>query len=187
MRSIILVCAILLSLSTSCKDNSKNDQTGESVQKENKIDPKDELGSSPQDQPIEQTEAEAEPEKETTAINGQYIKSDHPEDTNCNCYCLDVQLNSVAELCLKDQELYIDGRFEQDGNNINLYYSGKSSRTQNSEIPWDKFEKNTPIAVLSPTANGMKLDWKGFSINGEIAVDYALYGKKTLEGNYKKK
>jgi len=30
------------------------------------------------------------------------------------------------------------------------------------------------------------LDWKGFYIDGELAVDYAIYGKKTLEGTYKK-
>jgi hypothetical protein len=32
----------------------------------------------------------------------------------------------------------------------------------------------------------MVLDWKGFSIDGELAVDYAIFGKKTLEGTYKK-
>lgn len=185
MRVAIFLCAIFLSLSISCKDNSKNDQTGEPVSTENKLEPKNEIGSASQDQPIDQSKVGQE--KDAFTLTGRYIKSDHPEDINCNCYCLDVQLNSTTELCLKDQELYINGRFEQDGDNINLYYAGKSSRTPNSEIPWEKFEKNIPIAVLSPTSNGIKLDWKGFKINGEIAVDYALYGKKTLEGNYKKK
>jgi zinc D-Ala-D-Ala carboxypeptidase len=33
----------------------------------------------------------------------------------------------------------------------------------------------------------MELDWLGFTINGDLAMDYAIFGKKTLEGQYKKK
>lgn len=185
MRTILFLCAILLSLATSCKDDPKSKEGNEAIPTEESIEPRDKLGGSVQDQPID--EIKTEPDKEITTLTGQYIKNDHPEDINCNCYCLDIQMNAVSELCLKESELYINGRFEKDGNNINLFYSGKSSRTQNNNIPWNEFERTKPIAVISPTDEGLELDWKGFSIDGEIAVDYALYGKKTLEGTYKKK
>ena len=181
----------------SCKDNKQNtDEELDEYQTET-IDSWEETGNSDGSQDSDQNaevpdsdRSNSESGEKTTSdnnISGTYIKSDHPEDWNCSCFCLDVKMSGTSELCLSQDKLYINGRFEQRGNNINIYYSGKSSKTTNSDIPWDKFEKNTPIAVLSPSANGFDLDWKGFSIDGEIAVDYALYGKKTLEGTYKRK
>lgn len=119
--------------------------------------------------------------------SGLYLKTDNPEDGNCSCYCLDIKTSGTSELCLSKDKLYINGRFEQNGKTINIFYAGKSSKTQNNDLPWDKFDKTQPVAVLSPSADGYKLDWKGFKINGEVAVDYALFGKKTLEGTYKLK
>ena len=170
---------------TSCKDNPGKVDTKtyktDSSYPEKKVDTSNR-------QSLEEDKGLDSPEKtEPETLSGLYIRDDHPEDTACNCYCLDVQLNSTAELCLAENDLYIYGRFEQEGDLINIYYSGKSPKNTNTEIPWDEFDRNLPIAVLRSSGEGMKLDWKGFSINEQIAVDYALYGKKTLEGNYKKK
>lgn len=124
---------------------------------------------------------------ENVALSGTFIKDDHTDDTDCSCYCINVANSGNGELCLREGELYINSRFSQSGNDINIYYTGKSSKTNDKEIPWDKFETGTPIAVISPSGDGFKLDWKGFSIDGDIAMDYAILGKKTLEGTYKRK
>ncbi|MCP9201415.1 hypothetical protein MKO06_16005 [Gramella sp. GC03-9] len=186
---MLLIFSCLLLSFTSCKDaeNSKT-ETSDAIEQQQKSEKKIDRYSSSEKNDPEPSTADEEPEAETnnSILAGRYKKDGHPEDANCNCYCLDIQLNATSELCLADGELYVNGRFEKDGDKINIYYAGKSARTENSDIPWDQFEKNRPIAILSPEANGMSLDWIGFTINGEIAVDYALYGKKTLEGTYNK-
>jgi len=197
--SIILVC-LFLGI-TSC-DNSKKDKNSNSLNNQNKsIEAQEEQNTSDQDSSASnlmntdsqdgKMDSEDNSKKENKNLNntiaGLYINNDHLEDNNCNCYCIEVKLSDTAELCLTKDKLYINGRFETSGNNINIYYTGKSSGNTDTNIPWDKFETGTPIAVLTPDDNGFKLDWKGFSIDGKIAIDYALYGKKTLEGTYKKK
>ena len=115
-----------------------------------------------------------------------YIKIDE-SDANCNCYCLELDMNKSTELCLSEDEIYINARYAQAGDDVNMYYASPSNKNTNEDLPWKEFDTNTPIAVLSAGKNGnMVLDWKGFSIDGELAVDYAIYGKKTLEGTYKK-
>ncbi|MCG9970854.1 hypothetical protein [Christiangramia crocea] len=193
--TLILFCMMLFLMS--CKDNKENAEKEIEENQTESIESKEKTGGTSQDQPINQnpdvpdsdtanSDSEVNPDT-GNSIAGTYIRSDHPEDWNCSCFCLEVKMSGTSELCLSEDKLYVNGRFEQSGNNINVYYSGKSSKTTDSEIPWDKFEKNTPIAVLSPSGNGFDLDWKGFTIDGKIAVDYALYGKKTLEGTYKRK
>ncbi|TBW27551.1 hypothetical protein [Gramella sp. KN1008] len=191
---LILFCMIICLFS--CKNNNEQDIDSETNQTES-IDRDNENPESPDYAPIDQMETTPDPdttdssektdETSSKSLSGTYIRNDHPEDWNCSCFCIEVTMTGTSELCLSKDKLYINGRFEQNGNNIDIYYSGKSSKTGDSDLPWDKFEKNTPIAVLSPSANGFDLDWKGFTINGEIAIDYALYGKKTLEGTYKRK
>ena len=96
-------------------------------------------------------------------------------------------MNKSTELCLSEDEIYINARYAQAGDGVNMYYVSPSNKKTNEDLPWKEFDTNTPIAVLSAGKNGnMVLDWKGFSIDGELAVDYAIYGKKTLEGTYKK-
>ncbi|TRO65576.1 hypothetical protein [Christiangramia sabulilitoris] len=187
---IILLCftACLMACNNSGKE--KDDFSAENDSKEFKNDP----GSSIQDQHIvaeekKKTEIDrTENSNSATAIPGTYFNTEHQEDTSCKCYCLEVATNGTSELCLKENEMYINARFQQDGNNINIFYNGRTAKTTAEKIPWEKFETGMPIAVLSPETNGdLKLDWKGFRIDGEIAIDYALLGKKTLEGTYKKK
>lgn len=123
---------------------------------------------------------------EANISGNTYIKIDE-SDANCNCYCLELDMNKSTELCLSEDEIYINARYAQDGEGVNMYYVSPSNKNTNEDLPWKKFDTNTPIAVLSAGENGnMVLDWKGFSIDGELAVDYAIYGKKTLEGTYKK-
>lgn len=192
MRTAVILLCLVFCFS-SCQDQEKKDEKENTYQTEES---KDDIGTSAQDQPIDQNtnnskEDSSKPEsieKTSPSFSGVYIKDDHMEDSDCSCYCIDVKTNGTSELCLTEDKLYIIGRFEKSGDNINIYYSGKSSGNADRELPWDKFETGTPIAVLSTNENGnLKLDWKGFSIDGEIAIDYALFGKKTLEGTYKKK
>jgi hypothetical protein len=54
-------------------------------------------------------------------------------------------------------------------------------------VPFNTFDTTVPIAVLTQTSNNtLTLDWKGFSVNGDLAVDYAILGKKNLEGKFVK-
>lgn len=198
MKTITILVCLFLCL-TSCNDSKKEKESEKISRQEESIEPKDDLGTSAQDQPINQnpeyskdgTEPQspsAEDSKNTsTNLSGVYRNSEHLDDSDCSCYCIDVNTNGTSELCLSEDKLYIQGRFEQSGNNINIYYAGKGSQNNNTEIPWDEFDTGIPIAVISPENSGLRLDWKGLSIDGEIAVDYALYGKKTLEGTYKRR
>ncbi len=196
MRALILLICFSVCL-ISCNDSGKKKDNLST--KNDSLEYKNDLGTSAQDQPInvveETPEENVKPEGDRRensdlekAHSGTYLKTDQQEDLSCKCYCLEVSIGGTSELCLKENEMYIYARFEQDGNNINIFYKSRSDKTPAEKIPWDKFETGMPIAVLSPEPNGdLKLDWKGFRIDGEIAIDYALLGKKTLEGNYKKK
>lgn len=188
------LCLFILGCKDSQKDNPQNETDPISSQ-DTKYDNSSEE-SSDKVTGYEADTSQATPDRSSDSISantnsalsaGKYIKTEHLEDSDCSCYCININLSTGSELCLKENELYINSRYSKSGNKINVYYTGKSSKTTNKDLPWDKFETNTPIAVLNPTAEGnFKLDWKGFSIDGDIAVDYAIYGKKTLEGTYTK-
>ncbi len=116
--------------------------------------------------------------------SGHYRRVD-AEDEDCSCSCFELHMDQNSELCLKKDEIYIQARFSKDADGkLNVFYVKPSEKNTNDKLPWDKFDTNKPIAVLTPSGKGLELDWKGFSIGGELAVDYALYGKKTLEGTY---
>ncbi|MAM17865.1 MAG: hypothetical protein ABGW91_13195 [Christiangramia sp.] len=188
VRLIIICFGLLL---WSCKDQqgAKTDSTDIPASERTSENDYSDSGKMTAEEPTGDQQAS---DKDSLAMpengySGVYIKTDHPEDSGCSCYCIDMATSGTGELCLKDQELYINTRYAQDGDEIEVYYTGKSSKTTNSEIPWDRFETGTPIAVISPNAEGFDLDWKGFSIDGDLAVDYAILGKKTLEGTYKRK
>lgn len=130
------------------------------------------------------------PNTGTTELSGKFIKIGQEADSNCGCYCLDLNDSANPELCLVPDEMYITTRLERkNDNSINVFLVGPSAKnTKGKDIPWEKFDKNVPIATISPSSNGeIDMDWLGFMINGDLAMDYAIYGKKTLEGNYKRK
>jgi zinc D-Ala-D-Ala carboxypeptidase len=126
----------------------------------------------------------------TSAIpEGRYFK-DGEEDPSCACYCVEINYSATTELCLKEETIFINARMNRANDGVvNIYLVEAASRnTEGDDIPWDDFDRNIPIATITPAANGeMELDWLGFTINGDLAMDYAIYGKKTLEGTYKKK
>ncbi len=134
----------------------------------------------------ESPDSSSEENKTSGAIsNGTYVKMDE-DDPNCSCYCIEVTTSGQSELCLKDEEMYINARFSRENGSVQIYYAGAAAKNTNDDLPWDEFDTDTPIAEMTSADDGMELDWKGFTINGELAVDYAIYGKKSLEGNYKK-
>ncbi|MDR5591073.1 hypothetical protein [Christiangramia sp. SM2212] len=188
MRITIILLGLFLSL-TSCNDTKKENDT-EAYPEQNINQNRDQNSEQNLDKKSKDTTSQTEVGKAEPAsfedFTGNYINTDHMEDNSCQCFCIEVT-TSTSELCLKENELFINASFQQKGENIEIYYEGKSSRTANKDIPWDKFETGTPIAVFTPADNGFKLDWKGFSIDGDIAIDYALLGKKTLEATYKRK
>jgi len=123
-------------------------------------------------------------------IEGQYIRIGEESDLNCECYCLDLNFTSTSELCLSPDKLYINVKFEKtNANLINIYLTDPSDiNSEGEKIPWAKFDRNIPIATIAPLPNGeLDLDWLGFSIKGDLAMDYAIFGKKTLEGKFRKK
>ena len=125
----------------------------------------------------------------STKINGNYINKDEASDSGCSCYCINIQFTQPAKLCISPNKIYINARYEQTKTDtINVYYtSAVNSNTGGKDIPWDKFDTTVPIAKIAPAAGGeIALDWLGFTIDGDLAIDYAIYGKKTLEGTYKK-
>lgn len=132
------------------------------------------------------TEVESE-DQPNQPLGGSYIKIGEESDSNCNCYCLEVKFTSNAELCLQADSLYISARFEKAKNNtINVFFVELSRESQRGDIPWEDFDTNFPVAIITSKADGvMELDWLGFTINGDIVMDYALLGKKSLEGTYK--
>lgn len=117
--------------------------------------------------------------------SGRYIKEGE-KDANCSCYCVEIT-NEETELCLRDKDIYINARIASNNGTKQLFYTKPSAKNTNEDLPWEDFDTHTPIAEITLTENGaMELDWKGLTINGELSVDHAILGKKTLEGKYKK-
>lgn len=182
----MLICLI------SCQDNERNENPVSSEKHENtsvkNVADNEENKKSAAPQINSPSTSTTKPETtDSISLTGLYHKTDENPTSSCNCYCLDIHLSGTSELCIEEDALYINARFQKDGDHINVYYDGISSKTVETDIPWDKFEYGTPIAVINSTNNSaLELDWKGFSIGNQIAVDYALIGKKALEGTYKK-
>ncbi len=124
----------------------------------------------------------------TSAVGGRYRKlvQDVPA-SDCSCNCIDIAFGEPTEWCIVEDKVYINARCEKTGpDSAEIFFVG-ASRDANAgrELPWDDFDTTTPIAMLTFGNDGTaELDWLGFSVNGEIATDYAIYGKKTLEGKY---
>jgi len=130
------------------------------------------------------------PEIGRSNLSGTYIKIGEEIDNSCACYCLNINYTGNTEMCLTPAKVFINTRLVKESNQLtNIFLVAPSSKnTEGKDIPWDKFDKNIPIATLKTTPDGkIEMDWLGFTINGDLALDYAILGKKTLEGNYKKK
>lgn len=199
---------ILLSLFllTACRNEENRDEIQESTEstreyeetstEEQKSSPAQSTGSTQSSSDERQpgsgsidTEGTGSDSQASALSEGNYIK-DGETDSNCACYCINLSFSGTTELCLREETMFITTRMSRgNGNVVNIYLVEPANRsTEGEDIPWNDFDKNTPIATITPAANGqMELDWLGFTINGDLAMDYAIYGKKTLEGTYKKK
>ncbi|HET8753087.1 MAG TPA: hypothetical protein VFM59_01920 [Salinimicrobium sp.] len=123
-------------------------------------------------------------------LEGKYKKtSGDGTSQGCACSCFEISFSGTTELCVAPNNIYISAKFTKTGPDSAEVFLVEPLRVQNveREIPWNDFDKNIPVATIKMMPNGeMKMDWIGFSIGGELAVDYAIYGKKALEGTYKK-
>ncbi|WP_029035552.1 hypothetical protein [Salinimicrobium terrae] len=135
-------------------------------------------------------QTQTEPPAVAVALDGNYRKIENGEAAvDCNCNCIEIDFDRPTEWCIDKDKLYITARTQKTGeNSAEVYFVSASREVEpDREIPWNDFDKNTPVATINFTEDGgAELDWLGFSTNGEISTDYALYGKKTLEGTYKK-
>lgn len=123
-------------------------------------------------------------------LTGIFIRS-NSESGSCECNCVEVNFTQTTELCLdKKTGLSIMAKYRRmPEGTLGIYFDTpkKEEGIADKKIPWDDFDKNTPIAIITySTDNTFDLDWVGFNIEGELATDYAIYGKKNLEGSYRK-
>ncbi|WP_026837801.1 hypothetical protein [Gillisia sp. JM1] len=207
--SVIVLLGITL-LVASCKD-SNTESVSEDKEKTNsemKTEKKENSNTYSQTEEISKdTEASnsnnnSETSKTTTSedktkqniqnsnLSGTYIKTGEEIDNSCTCYCVNINYTANSEMCLTPSKIFINTRMVKASNNLtNIFLVAPSSKnTEGKDIPWPKFDTNTPIANITSKGNGeIELDWLGFTMNGDLAIDYAILGKKTLEGNYKKK
>lgn len=121
---------------------------------------------------------------------GRFRKIEGDETTaDCNCNCIEVSYDRPTEWCIDKDKMYISARCEKTGENTADVYFVAAARENSPDrtVPWDEFDTDTPVATLTFQPDGSaELDWLGFSKNGEVVTEYALYGKKSLEGTYTK-
>ncbi|RKS43406.1 hypothetical protein BC962_2962 [Gillisia mitskevichiae] len=208
MKARIIILLVITALFASCKDSNNESVSEEKInsetsteRNENVIDYSNSEGI-PNDSDILNSKNNTPASNKTTKdeksstgnlnsdLTGNYIKIGEEIDNSCTCYCVNITYTANSEMCLTPSKVYINTRMVKSTNGtINIFLVNPSSKnTDGKNIPWSKFDKNTPIAKIISKENGeIELDWLGFTINGDLALDYAILGKKTLEGNYKKK
>ena len=194
MKNIIFI--LLLILSASCQESKETPRSNQVVEKElppGNIQEERAAVQTPDDAEETKNKAEAHKEEETApviATTGRYKKLEEGEATNdCNCQCVDIDFDQPTEWCIIKDKVYITARCRKTGDNSAELYFVNASRADNPDrpIPWEKFDTSTPIASINFKTNGTaEVDWIGFSVNGEVSTYYAIYGKKTIEGTYKK-
>lgn len=208
MKAPILSFIIFLFLLTSCKDSesSKSNNTletfsEEEIRSESTPDTKEKSNSNSEEiyeessDAIDTNNSNSTPEEKTAPtssnsnLSGKFIKVGEITDNSCSCYCVTINYTSNSEWCLVPSKIAITTRMEKTGDKTNVFLVSPSAKnTEGKDIPWASFDTTTPIASIISKPNGeMELDWLGFSINGDLAIDYAILGKKALEGIYKKK
>jgi len=184
------ICLAILTI-TGCKDSANSESENKvedtiTTQKTGFKDLKEQ--SSDQSEEASTTDTTSTAEETNTDYSGIYTNLAYAENNGCECYCLEIEVGKSSELCLKPGELYMEADFRKVGNEIHVFYKGASVKSKQNDIPWNDLDTGTPVAIFSKVStNEYKLDWKGFQIDGKTAVDYALLGKKTLEGTYKLK
>lgn len=139
-----------------------------------------------------QTDIEA-PKRENEAVANNFGKYrrivDGTASVDCNCNCIEIAYDRPTEWCIDKDKMYISARCKKTSENTAEIFFVAPSRENSSDhpLPWKDFDTAQPVATVTFQPDGSaELDWIGFSRNGEIVTEYALYGKKTLEGTYKK-
>jgi len=118
--------------------------------------------------------------------NGTYINTEN-EDADTGCNMLMLNYSAPTSLCIDKEGITISVNYKKNGQNTEVFFNGLVENKSDKKIPFNTFDKNVPIAVITQkTNNSLTLDWKGFSVNGDLAIDYAILGKKNLEGDFKK-
>jgi zinc D-Ala-D-Ala carboxypeptidase len=172
----------------SCKEQDRTPSTSEATARDTITADNPPPGNIQEERDGLQTEIEQP--RVAVALDGKYRKIENGEAaSDCNCNCIEIDFDHPTEWCIDKDKLFITARTQKTGENSAEVYFVSASREMNPdrEMPWDDFDTNTPVATINFTPDGgAELDWLGFSTNGEISTDYALYGKKTLEGTYKK-
>ena len=188
MKNYIFI--LLLIFSVSCQDNKDDKQADQVKLMEKELPPGDIQEERAAVQTPDQAEESDEEANPIVATNGRYRKVESGEATSdCNCRCVDIVYDKPTEWCIVKDEVYITARSKKTGENSAELYFVNASRDDSPDrgIPWDEFDTGTPIASIDFQPDGTaEVDWIGFSVNGEVATDYAIYGKKTIEGTYKK-
>lgn len=192
-KVVFLILSVLLVVS--CNDDKKAQRPGEPI-----VDTQDsvERDFTKEDIDEDRDNVSTEDEKVKTLqtpadheFAGKYRKVDKENAGGiaCNCDCLEISFTTTSELCISKDQMSISAKFVKTSGNTADVFLVEPANVENSKdkLPWETFDRSTPIATLDLQPNGsMVLDWKGFHINGELATDYAIYGKKTLEGTYQK-
>lgn len=177
---------MLFAILASCQDEKR--ASTDYPEREEQIDETLSPGNIQEERDALQTEKE-EP-KPLATLNGKYRKTVNGKPAaDCNCNCIDISFDSPTEWCIIKDKVYINARCEKTGEKTADLYLVGPSRDESTDrpFPWDDFDTDAPIASIEFQPDGSaKVDWKGFSTNGKIATDYAIYGKKSLEGTYKR-
>lgn len=135
-------------------------------------------------------QVEQEEPKVVTTLDGRYRKmiNDEPAE-DCNCNCVEISFEKATEWCIVKDKVYINAKSTKTGENTADLYLVEVSREVNTDrsLPWKEFDTNSPIAKIEFQPDGSAdVNWIGFSKNGEVVMEYAIFGKKTLEGKYKR-
>lgn len=123
----------------------------------------------------------------TSSSEGTYVNIDNV-DAAAGCNTIALNFNAATPLCIDKEGIIISVSYTKSGNNVTMTFNGVIENQKDDTIPFEDFDTNTTLAEITLKPNGfLKLDWKGFTINNDLATDYAILGKKNLEGTFKKK
>ena len=198
MKKLVIIFLILLQ--ASCQDEKKSSSSSELSERDtvsaenippgNIQEERDALQTPSDRETTERETANVEKPDPVTNFNGKYRKIvDDAPAADCNCNCIEVNFDAPTEWCIVKDKMYITARSQKSGENSADLYFVNVSRENNVEraLPWTDFDTTTPIANIQFQPDGTaEVDWTGFTINGEVATEYAIFGKKTLEGTYKR-
>ncbi|WP_010230415.1 hypothetical protein [Gillisia marina] len=165
--------------SDNIKDSNTSTET-EDISNDTNISATSNTSETPNTNP---SEGKTKPTNSSANLSGAYIKIGEEMDNSCSCYCVNINYVGNSEMCLTPSKIYINTRMVKSNNQTtNVFLVNPSSNnSEGKDIPWSKFDKNAPIATITSKENGeLELDWLGFSINGDLAIDYAILGKKNF-------